>query len=194
MFNVRRNGDARKLEQSQKEKATDAVAYYIHLRAYLESIGARIEDLSYWNEPVKRQNTLPTNKRIGKILLGSPANIVDSLLEDTYLANSQLRMVEAANSSGGINRTTRRYEFALPLTQNHSYEELCSMMQEHEGLKDLILQSEDDSLVDYILIGGKDPATKQEVLIELGNPPIQKPSILSLFFPQELIRRVRSVH
>ncbi len=188
MINLRRDGEYLKLGIKRLELAKGAIFYFGHVEAYLESQGMSVVASTFWDEKVKKPNTMTTTRRVGKILLAENANISDTILNDSYLRPADFEILQAANSSGGIDKKTREYTFILTDLSSRSYPEISALIQEENDFQERGIEPVEGSWIDYILLSGNDPATNQQLLIEAGNPPIKKEHWIGKIIPKKILR------
>lgn len=187
---IRRNDDKGVLMGIEDARISRAKFVYGHLGAYLLEQNVKVAEVIFWDENVKTQNTPTRRKRVGKILLAErPSKVLDFLLREEYLQNFGFYIKEAGNSSRGIDRTTGNYfftqtnphltsttqgEFDFNTSNQGAYNQLSEMFKQNPEFISQGIESVEGEWVDYALLAGTDNATYQDILIEMGRPPIMK--------------------
>jgi hypothetical protein len=195
MLDLRRNGDFQELKIEQERKAIEADFYTGHIGAFLRNqLGLNVLEAIAWDELITRKNAIPKIQRVGKILIGNPADTSQKILSEYKLNQAQIEIYLASNSSGGIvkdrkNPDNGQYQFTVKnkpsLNQNlqfNSYQSISDAIEEKYSTEKL--KTIGELITDYVVLEGIDPATQNPFYIEIGNPPFSKKPTSSRIFPK----------
>jgi hypothetical protein len=192
MLDLRRNGELEALRRIEERKAIEANFYFGHLGSYMRNqLGLEIGGVTAWDEDSKKPNTISKISRVGKILVAETADVAEIILNERYFQPARIKIVNAGNSSKGIDRETGDYIFTIednPKTpQIHSYQQASDKLFEEYNSKGLQLVQ--GLICDYIILLGNDPATNNPFFIEAGNIPIRKRNFRERLLSSPINRR-----
>ncbi|MEM3113268.1 MAG: hypothetical protein QXI33_02480 [Candidatus Pacearchaeota archaeon] len=192
IIDIRRDGEIKEYVKISKENkkeqilkltralkaASDKLAYDFDLISGLQH-NSTILWLTQYNLP--EEEGFP-EVAISKITLCGKASYSDKILQNSYYSPYGFRIIEGGNSLSGVNKKTQRFNLTLfadrnkgPWDSYDSFSEDFYRYSEKFNPKKIL-----GEIADYVIMLGRDPASEQKILVELGQLPIPKKNLLDL--------------
>jgi len=199
MPEIRRNGEVRyqieRLQAAEKESRnnltkvlTSACRSLVHNLEINSGLAYGSGLIWYIPYQIPEEDTLPQVAQ-AKIVLLNRAEDSNKIIKDNQYNFYEFRIIEGANSTGGANRETGRFNYSLYENYGQtckSYEDFVSRFQ--EKFREKNIKKVRGELVDYVMLAGIDSVSKQTIFIEMGKLPEVKPKIMKRIFPKEIRR------
>src|SRR3989344_212961 len=205
-INLKRDGEIRDRKKKLREYEKENSEYLMKaLRSATVTLTRRLEKsgllhLSSIAYPEKYQ--IPEEDEFpqiaySKITLLSRARDSDIILSDQkHYGLFDFKIVEGANSRGGVNQETKRFNYSLYGSNKKGWDSYQSFVEEfarvYNGIKPEIrpLMGE---IVDYVLLMGKEDISQQPVLIEMGKLPETKETFKEKYWSRKSLRKKKTI-
>lgn len=196
---IRRNGEVRyqieRMQTSEKESRDNltkvltstckSLVHNFEIKSGLAYGSGLIWYISY---QIPEEDTLPKVAQ-AKIVLLNRAEDSNKIIGDDHYKLYEFGIIEGANSTGGANRETERFNYSLSENHGQTWESYENFVKEfQEKFREKNIKKVRGELVDYVMLAGIDPASKQTIFIEMGKLPEVKPSMLRRMLPKEIRR------